>query len=279
MVRTLRCCPPFETPLRGLLVSRYGRAGVKFPVRCGGEPVAPRAAKPVPERGASAVGSVSPNSRQGRSASPHVQGRELKSMFVGIDVSKDRLDVHVRPDRRGVRRRARRRRPGRSGRAAGGLRRPWSCSKRPAATRRSWRPPWPRPGCRSRWSIRARSATSPAPPAAGQDRRARRRRHRPFRRGGPAGPAARRPEARLLGELVARRRQVIEMIVAERNRRRLLTASRAAEERRSRARPAAGRARNRSTTTSTPPSATPRPGASRGPSAQRARHRPRSPAR
>jgi hypothetical protein len=32
----------------------------------------------------------------GRS-SPYQQGREQDRMFVGIDVSKDRLDVHVRP--------------------------------------------------------------------------------------------------------------------------------------------------------------------------------------
>ena len=37
-----------------------------------------------------------PNSRRGRVASPHVQGREV-DVFVGIDVSKDRLDICVRP--------------------------------------------------------------------------------------------------------------------------------------------------------------------------------------
>jgi transposase len=40
---------------------------------------------------------VIPNGRKGRIASPHVQGREKSLMFVGIDVSKDRLDVHLRP--------------------------------------------------------------------------------------------------------------------------------------------------------------------------------------
>src|SRR4029453_8442629 len=60
-------------------------------------PYAPRAGKPVPERGASAVDFVIPNGRLGRTASPHAQGWEPKSMFVGIDVAKDRLDVHVRP--------------------------------------------------------------------------------------------------------------------------------------------------------------------------------------
>lgn len=38
-----------------------------------------------------------PNGRKGRVASPHVQGRGKSLMFVGIDVSKDRLDVHLRP--------------------------------------------------------------------------------------------------------------------------------------------------------------------------------------
>jgi transposase len=33
----------------------------------------------------------------GRASSPYQQGREQDRMFVGIDVSKDRLDVHIRP--------------------------------------------------------------------------------------------------------------------------------------------------------------------------------------
>jgi transposase len=41
---------------------------------------------------------ISPNSRWGRAASPHAQGRDMKmEAFVGIDVSKDRLDVQLRP--------------------------------------------------------------------------------------------------------------------------------------------------------------------------------------
>ena len=60
-------------------------------------PFAPGVAKPVPEPGASAVDFVIPNGRLGRTASPHAQGWEPRSMFVGIDVAKDRLDVHVRP--------------------------------------------------------------------------------------------------------------------------------------------------------------------------------------
>ena len=45
--------------------------------------------------------SENPNSRLGRSASPHAQARVMEPapapVFVGIDVSKDRLDVHIRP--------------------------------------------------------------------------------------------------------------------------------------------------------------------------------------
>src|SRR5579883_2098459 len=60
-------------------------------------PLAPRARKPAPEHGASSVGSPSPNSRRGRQASPHAQGRDMEH-FIGIDVAKDRLDICVRPD-------------------------------------------------------------------------------------------------------------------------------------------------------------------------------------
>ena len=63
-----------------------------------GSPVSPGAVEPVGEYGAPSVGSVIPNGRKGRSASPHVQGWETNRMFVGIDVSKTRLDVHVRPN-------------------------------------------------------------------------------------------------------------------------------------------------------------------------------------
>src|SRR5437763_16242403 len=61
-----------------------------------GSPAAPRAVEPVPEHGAPSAGFVIPNGRRGRTASPHAQGRE-PPMFVGIDVAKDRLDVHLRP--------------------------------------------------------------------------------------------------------------------------------------------------------------------------------------
>jgi transposase len=61
-----------------------------------GKPHAPRVLKPVAEHGLPFAGSVSPKSRKGL-RSPHAQGREENRMFVGIDVSKDRLDVHLCP--------------------------------------------------------------------------------------------------------------------------------------------------------------------------------------
>ena len=40
-----------------------------------------------------------PNSREGRIVSPIAQGGvEMDAIFVGIDASKDQLDVHVRPN-------------------------------------------------------------------------------------------------------------------------------------------------------------------------------------
>src|SRR5205814_7449939 len=59
----------------------------------------PRAFEPVPQRGSPSVVPSNPNSRLGRKASPFAQGGvAMGQTFVGIDVSKDRLDVHVRPD-------------------------------------------------------------------------------------------------------------------------------------------------------------------------------------
>src|SRR5437660_8446310 len=63
-----------------------------------GRPVHPGAMKPVPQRGSPSVVPSNPNSRGGRNASPIAQGGvKMEAVFVGIDVSKDRLDVHVRP--------------------------------------------------------------------------------------------------------------------------------------------------------------------------------------
>ena len=62
-------------------------------------PRPPGARKPETELGAASTIAVPhPDSRSG--SSPHSQGRvmdEQRAVFVGIDVSKDRLDVHLRP--------------------------------------------------------------------------------------------------------------------------------------------------------------------------------------
>ncbi len=63
-----------------------------------GSPQPPRAIEPVKKHGAPSTGSSgNPNSRLGRKPSPHSQGRVMEqsatsSSFVGIDVSKDRLE-------------------------------------------------------------------------------------------------------------------------------------------------------------------------------------------
>jgi transposase len=68
-----------------------------------GSPQAPRVSEPEKKQGAPSTGSIeNPNSRLGRKPSPHSQGRVMERhpaspSFVGIDVSKDRLDVHVCP--------------------------------------------------------------------------------------------------------------------------------------------------------------------------------------
>jgi transposase len=68
-----------------------------------GSPQPPGVNEPEKKQGAPSIGSRrNPNSRLGRQSSPHLQGRVMEHhsttpRFVGIDVSKDRLDVHVRP--------------------------------------------------------------------------------------------------------------------------------------------------------------------------------------
>src|SRR6185437_622275 len=64
----------------------------------GGSPIVSRPGKAVTELGAPSAVPLNPDSRLGRVASPHAQGRvRMEQHFVGIDVSKDRLDVHLRP--------------------------------------------------------------------------------------------------------------------------------------------------------------------------------------
>src|SRR4051812_49691243 len=82
----------------------------------GERPMPLRDTKPVGERGSSPAVPSNPNSRLGRSKrSPPVQGRDrMDAIVVGIDVSKDRLDVAVRASGGVVV----------GGRGAGGLRSP-----------------------------------------------------------------------------------------------------------------------------------------------------------
>lgn len=61
-------------------------------------PCLPRARKPATEQGAALTATV-PNADSRSGPSPHLQGRvmdEQPTVFVGIDVSKDHLDVHLR---------------------------------------------------------------------------------------------------------------------------------------------------------------------------------------
>lgn len=63
-----------------------------------GSPLTPGSLKTVGELGAPRIVPSNPNSRRGRQASPFKQGGvEMDRVTVGIDVSKDRLDVALRP--------------------------------------------------------------------------------------------------------------------------------------------------------------------------------------
>src|SRR5215204_7534545 len=64
----------------------------------GERPTALGVFEPVGEHEASPAVPSNPNSRRGRKASPLAQGRDrMDAVYVGIDVSKDRLDGHVLP--------------------------------------------------------------------------------------------------------------------------------------------------------------------------------------
>src|SRR5215470_13741395 len=67
------------------------------PANGGGQAVQPLVARGRGRARPPSAGSLNPNSRLG--TSPHWQGRvmEQESMYVGIDVSKDRLDVALLP--------------------------------------------------------------------------------------------------------------------------------------------------------------------------------------
>src|SRR5262249_7245110 len=64
----------------------------------GGRPSHPGALKPVPQHGSPPAVPSNPNSRLGRRASPVAQGGvKMEAIYVGVDVSKDRLGIAVRP--------------------------------------------------------------------------------------------------------------------------------------------------------------------------------------
>src|SRR5262249_6593300 len=79
--------------------SAYGDSRKLRVAVAGGSPTCPGSLKTVGELGAPPVSPLNPNSRRGRNArSPIRQGRvAMDKTIVGIDVSKDRLDVVVRP--------------------------------------------------------------------------------------------------------------------------------------------------------------------------------------
>ena len=81
-------------------ISKRQRRGKIVAAVAESSPCAPMALKAVTELGTLSVLSVNPDSRSGRRVSPYLQGRETMetTRFVGIDVSKDRLDVCVRPE-------------------------------------------------------------------------------------------------------------------------------------------------------------------------------------
>src|SRR5262245_44040634 len=63
----------------------------------GARPSVPGAREPVSALGAPPISrTVNPHSRSGLQ-SPHLQGRVMDHLFIGLDVAKDRLDLHVRP--------------------------------------------------------------------------------------------------------------------------------------------------------------------------------------
>jgi len=79
-------------------LTRKRIAGSMMPAVADGSPIVSGSLQTVTERGAPSVVPGNPDSRLGRRrASPHSQGRVMEPVYIGIDVAKDRLDVHVRP--------------------------------------------------------------------------------------------------------------------------------------------------------------------------------------
>jgi transposase len=87
--------------LRGLYVENAPASRLVPGVETDGSPIVARSSLAVTKLGAPSVAPISPNSRLGRKTRPHAQERkqEPQKMFVGIDVSKARLDVGVRPSK------------------------------------------------------------------------------------------------------------------------------------------------------------------------------------
>ena len=134
----------------------------------GGRPKRLRDSEPVSEQGSSPAVPSNPNSRLGRQRSPLAQGRDrMDATVVGIDVSKNQLDVHVRGrhesfvvarDAEGLAVLIERLRP-LEPRAIG--------LEAPEASRASSPPDWRALACRSSWSIRRKCAPSPTQLAKG----------------------------------------------------------------------------------------------------------------
>ena len=88
------------------------RSGARFPTATGDRSSGPRSNKTVGELDRRRSHEISPNSRKsrrgpGRRASSHLQGRDIVmdvafTSFVGIDIAKRTLDVHVLPERRSL---------------------------------------------------------------------------------------------------------------------------------------------------------------------------------
>src|SRR3970282_2532025 len=79
-------------------LNRAGSANIAAAV-ADGTPAHPRWMEPCPQLGRPSAVPSNPNSRLGRAKrSPLRQGRDMMdAVYVGIDVSKDRLDVHALP--------------------------------------------------------------------------------------------------------------------------------------------------------------------------------------
>ena len=182
-------------------------------LRVEASPRRPGARKPETELGAVSTTAVPhPDSRSG--PSPHLQGRvmdEQRTVFVGIDVSKDRLDVHLRPSGEAFCVPREGKRDGRLGHHASRdwVRRPCCTTRRPGGFEAPVAAALAGVGL-PLCVVNPRQIRDFAPPRdgpLGQDRHARRGGDRPFRRARarPQARPLREPERVHLAELVGRR--------------------------------------------------------------------------